>query len=78
MTFNIDGESTDVGIFTIILGNITIDDDIHEIKQSFALVAQLGDDVPDNFTCFQRHVGDTDCFGRTGATKIRIIDNNGE
>ena len=76
MTFNIDGENTDVGIFTITLENITVDDDINEIEQSFALVAQLGDDIPENFTCFQRHVGDTDCFERTGATEIKIIDNN--
>ena len=56
---------------------MVIDDDVNEIEQSFALVAVLGDDVPDNFACFQRQVGDTECFGRTGATEIKIVDNDG-
>lgn len=55
---------------------IVIDDDVNEIEQSFALIAQLGDDVPDEFACFQTQVGDTDCFGRTGATEIKIEDND--
>ena len=50
---------------------------MNEIKQSFALVAVLGDDVPDRFACFQKQFGDTDCFGRTGATSITIVDNDG-
>ena len=50
---------------------------MNEITQSFALVTVLGDDVPDSFACFQRQVGDTDCFGRTGATRIIIVDNDG-
>ena len=54
-----------------------IDDDINEIDQRFALVAQLGRDVPDRFACFQEQIGDTECFGRTGATEIRIADNDG-
>ena len=53
------------------------DDNMNEITQSFALVAVLGDDVPDRFACFQRQFGDTDCFGRTGATSIIIVDNDG-
>ena len=56
---------------------MVIDDDVNEIQQSFALVAVLGDDVPDDFACFQRQVGDTECFGRTGATEIAIGDNDG-
>ena len=58
------------------LWNITIDDDVDEIEQSFALIVEIGDDVPDRFTCFQIYVHDTDCFGRTGATEIRIKDND--
>ena len=50
---------------------------MNEIEQSFALVAVLGEDVPDSFTCFKRQVDDTDCFGRTGAIKILIVDNDG-
>ena len=80
MTFNftVEGDSTKLGVFRIELVNITYDDEIDEIEQSFTLVAEIGDDVPDSFACFQRHVGDTDCFGRTGATEIRIMDNDGK
>jgi hypothetical protein len=55
-----------------------VDDDINEIDQSFALVAELGPDVPDDFACFQIRDGDTECFGtgRLGATEIKIIDND--
>ena len=55
-----------------------IDDDINENEQSFAIVAELGPDVPDtpNFSCFQLQVGETECFGRRGATKITITDND--
>ena len=49
------------------------DDGLYEIQESFALVAQLGDNVPDSFTCFQRVVDDTECFGRTGVTEITIF-----
>ena len=52
-------------------------DDIFEIQESFALVAQLGSDVPDSFTCFQRVFDDTECFGRTGVAEIIIMDNFG-
>lgn len=55
---------------------MVIDDNINEIEQSFALVAHLGDDVPDRFVCFQRQVGDEECLGRMGATEIRITDND--
>ena len=54
-----------------------IDDEIDEIEQSFALVAEIGEDVPEEFTCFQRQVGDSECFGRRGATEIKIVDNDG-
>ena len=54
------------------------DDVINEIDQSFALVGVLGDDVPDRFACFQRRKDDPLCFGRTGATTIKIEDNDGK
>ena len=54
------------------------DDEINEIDQSFALVGVLGDDVPDRFACVQRQTGDPLCFGRTGATTIKIEDNDGK
>ena len=53
-----------------------IDDDINEIEQSFAIVAELGPDVPDRIACFQLQAGDSGCFGRRGATEIRITDND--
>ena len=56
-----------------------IDDDINEVEQSFAVVAELGPDVteaPFNFSCFQLQAGETECFGRRGATEIRITDND--
>ena len=52
------------------------DDGVNEIEQRFALVVELVD-VPDEFACFQRQVGDTECLGRTGATQIKILDNDG-
>ena len=55
-----------------------VDDDVNEMQQDFVLIGELGPDVPDNFACFQRQVGDEQgCeAGRTGATKIQIFDND--
>ena len=56
-----------------------VDDDIGEVEQSFAIVAEFGPDVievPFNFSCFQLQAGETECFGRRGATEIRITDND--
>ena len=66
-----------------------VDDNINEVEQRFALTAEIGDDVPFNCfvtmegfgrdcSCFQTQVGETDCFGtgRSGATEIRITDND--
>ena len=53
-----------------------IDDNIDEDEQSFAIVAEIGPDVPDGVSCFQTALGETDCFGRRGATQIRILDND--
>ena len=62
-----------------------VDDEINEVEQSFALVATLGldvtatcdvDGVISECSCFQTAVGETECFGRSGATEIRITDND--
>ena len=51
--------------------------------QSFVLVAEIGADVPERLTCFQREEDETECngnidpFARFGATMISIIDNDG-
>ena len=52
------------------------DDNIDENEQSFAIVAEIGRDVPENISCFQTAVRETDCFGRRGATEIKITDND--
>ena len=61
----------------VIRNTFFFDDNINEIDQSFALVGELGDDVPEEFACFQRRTGDDLCFGRTGATTVKIEDNDG-
>ena len=53
-----------------------VDDNIDEDEQSFAIIAEIGADVPDAVACFQAEEGQTDCFGRRGATEIRITDND--
>ena len=68
------------GVFEI-PANVTdiIDDEIDEFEQSFILVAEIGSEVPERFVCFQRQaVGDAGCLGRSGATEIVILDNDGE
>ena len=51
------------------------------------MTAEIGSDVPDtncyvagvglsDCSCFQTQVGETECFGRSGATVIRITDND--
>ena len=52
------------------------DDNIDENEQRFAIVAEIGPDVPDGVSCFQTYVGATECHGRRGATEIRITDND--
>ena len=53
-----------------------VDDDIDEDVQSFAVIAEIGPDVPDGVSCFQPNPGAVPCFGRKGATEIRINDND--
>ena len=55
-----------------------IDDNMTENEQRFALIAQLGEDVPGRFACFKRQFNDSECLGTTGATEIDIVDNDGE
>ena len=69
-------EDKSTGVFIVPEVFTATDDDINEIDESFALVAQLGSDVPDSFTCFQSVFGDMECFGRTGVTEIIIFDMN--
>ena len=53
-----------------------VDDNIDEDRQSLAIVAEIGPDVPDGVSCFKIAEGETACFGRRGAIQIRIIDND--
>ena len=64
-----------------------VDDEINEVQQSFALVAEIGPDVTDTCdvngvitecSCFQTEIGETECLGRSGATEIKITDNDSE
>ena len=54
------------------------DDNIDEDEQSFAIVAEIGPDVPENISCFQIAEGPTICHGRRGVTEIMITDNDRE
>ena len=82
-------ETTGSQTYTIEKFFTVVDDDLNEVEQSFALTAEIGDDVPFNCfveevgsildcSCFQTQDGDIDCFGdgRSGATEIRITDND--
>ena len=61
-------------MFTVPLFFTIEGDDIDEDEQSFAIVAEIGHDVPENISCFQTGIGETECYGRRGATEIRITD----
>ena len=52
------------------------DDNTDEDEKSFAVVAEIGQDVPENISCFLAGAGETECFGRHGVTEISIIDND--
>ena len=53
-----------------------VNDNVDEDEQSFAVVAEIGRDISDEISCFQTLVGQAECFGRQGATQIRIVDND--
>ena len=56
---------------------VIYDDNIDEDEQSFAIVAEIGHDVPDGISCFQIATGQANCSAeRLGATQIRIDDND--
>ena len=42
----------------------------------FAVTAEVGPDVPDDYRCFQLYAGATGCFARGGATRVIIKDND--
>ena len=52
-----------------------VDDDVDEILQVFAVVAEIGPDVPDGISCFQM-TENPNCTGRLGAIRINIVDND--
>ena len=53
-----------------------VDDDVNELEQFFAIVAEIGEDIPENICCFKTEIGSPYCYGRHGAAKIIIIDND--
>ena len=57
-----------------LLLSVVVDDDINEVEQSFALVAEIEADP--SVSCFQAQIGATECFGQRGATEIVIRDND--
>ena len=76
----------DIPTYTLPIFFSVVDDDINEVEQSFALVAEIGPDVTNTCyvdgvgvtecSCFQIQIGAIDCYGRRGATEIRITDND--
>ena len=56
----------------------SVDDEVNEIEQSFAVIAHIGDDVPLDVGCFKVTNEATECFGRYGAFKVNIIDDDGK
>ena len=53
-----------------------IDDNINEIDQIFVLAVEIGADVPIGSGCFLLAAERVECFGRHGATRIIIKDND--
>ena len=53
-----------------------VDDNTNEPNQFFTVVAEIGPDVPEGTSCFKVNEYDTSCFGRRGATRIVIKDND--
>lgn len=52
-----------------------VDDKIYELNQIFAIVAEIGADVPTDLICFQTRPRFGGC-GRCGTARIEIIDND--
>ena len=55
---------------------MAVDDNINEEEENFAVVAEIGEDVPDGVSCFLTAAGASQCNGRIGATRFRITDND--
>ena len=53
-----------------------IDDNINEMDQIFVLAVEIGADVSIGSGCFLLAAERTECFGRHGATRIIIKDND--
>ena len=53
-----------------------IDDNINEMDQIFVLAVEIGADVPIGLGCFLLAAETAECFGRHGATRIIIKDND--
>ena len=53
-----------------------IDDNINEMDQIFVLAVEIGPDVSIGSGCFLLAAERTECFGRHGATRIIIKDND--
>ena len=73
ITVTIPANSTSFTIPEIL---VLFDDDLDEDTQSFAIVAEIGADIPDEIACFHTFIGETECHGRQGAAEIKIIDND--
>ena len=52
------------------------DDNINEPDQVFTITVEVGPDVPEGYSCFQLFPGANGCFGRHGAARIVIKDND--
>ena len=72
VTIPADSVEFDIGSLVTI-----IDDNIDEDEQSFAVVFEILN-APENISCFQIQTEMAECSGNRGATKIRIIDNDGK
>ena len=76
-------DSTAPSDFIIPQGFTINDDPFDAVVQSFVLVGEIGADVLESFTCFQREEGETGCnvtmqpTARFDATRIQINDNDG-
>ena len=83
ITIVVPAATSPVPSFTLPQFFSVIDDDINEVEQRFAVVAEIGLDIPD--TCYRRgecvcfqYPNSGDCHGRLGTTEIRIVDNDGK
>ena len=55
-----------------------VDDNINENDQIFAVIVEIGADVPEGTGCFLLQPGAIQCVGKGGATRVIIRDNDRE